>query len=184
MYQAIANLRPMVVCLFPCLFMMAVIGAGCSKITPTSPSQATTGASTTRLSFSSEPAGMSRTYTLQNATFRALSLRSGGALDIAIRPIDPADRSGPWTLMMGSPFGRGLAPGTYTTNPFETEGGHGFLLLGNDASFCDGRAGSVTIEEIDITPTALRTLRASFTIQCMRGGTVRGDIVAIAEPWR
>jgi hypothetical protein len=127
---------------------------------------------------------MARTYTLQNATFRALSLRSGGALDIAIRPTDPADRSGPWTLMMGSPFGRGLSPGTYPTNPFETDGGYGFLLLGSDDSFCDGRSGSVTIQEIDITPAALRTLRATFTIQCMRGGTVRGDIVAAAEPWR
>ena len=127
---------------------------------------------------------MARTYTLQNATFRALSLRSGGALDIDIRPTDPADKSGPWTLMMGSPAGRGLTPGTYTTNPFETDGSYGFVLLGNDDSFCDGRAASVTIQEIDITASALKTLRASFTIQCMRGGTVRGEIVAMAEPWR
>ena len=179
MYETTVNQRR----LFVCVLMAALAGA-CSKITPTSPSQATAGASTTKLSFVSEPAGMSRTYTLRNATFRALSLRSGGALDITIRPVDSSDKSGPWTLMMGSPFGRGLSPGTYTTNPFETDGGYGFLLLGNDAGFCDGRAGSVTIHEIDITPAALRTLRASFTIQCMRGGTVRGEIVAIAEPWR
>ena len=127
---------------------------------------------------------MARTYNLQNATFRALSMRSGGALDITIYPTDPGDRSGPWTLMMGSPFGRGLSPGTYATNPFEIDGGYGFLLLGNDDRFCDGRSGSVTIQEIDITPNVLKSLRATFTIQCMNGGIVRGEIAALAEPWR
>lgn len=127
---------------------------------------------------------MARTYTLQNATFRALSMRSGGALDITAYPTESGDRSGPWTLMMGSPFGRGLAPGTYTTNPFETDGGYGFLLLGNDDRFCDGRSGSVTIHEIDITPSLLKRFRASFTIQCMHGGIVRGEITALADPWR
>ena len=167
-----------------CLVLAAMVGAGCSKITPTSPSQTLTGASTTKLAFESEPSGMARTYTLQNATFRAVSLQSGGALDIAIRPNDPNDKSGPWTLMMGSPSGRGLSPGTYTTTPFDNDSGYGLLLLGNDNTFCDGRAGSVTIQEIDITPAALKSLRASFSIQCMRGSMVRGDVVAMAEPWR
>ena len=86
--------------------------------------------------------------------------------------------------MVGSPIGRGLAPGTYTTNPFDTDSGWGLLLTGSDDRFCDGRAGSVTIQEIDITPSVLKNFRASFTIQCMGGGQVRGDIVAMAEPWR
>lgn len=177
MYQSMTGFLPLLVC-----FVMAAVG--CSKITPTSPSQAMSGASTTRLAFASEPAGMSRTYTLQNATFRAVSLQSGGALDIAIQPNDPGDKSGPWTLMLGSPAGRGLAPGTYTTNPFDSVGGYNFILIGTDDRFCDGRAGSVTIHEIDITPSVVRSLRASFTIQCMGGGQVRGDVVVVAEPWR
>jgi hypothetical protein len=170
--------------IFVCFMTAAMAGAGCSKLTPASPSQPSSGDSTTRLAFSSEPTGMARTYTLQNATFRAVSLQSGGAVDLAIRPNDPNDKSGPWTLMIGSPAGRGLSPGTYTTTPFDTDAGYGFMLLGNDNAFCDGRAGSVTIQEIDITPAALKSLRASFSIQCMRGGTVRGEVVAMAEPWR
>jgi hypothetical protein len=180
MHQSTTSLR----LIFVRVLLATIVGAGCSTITPTSASQLSAGASSTKLAFTSDPAGMARTYTLQNATFRALSLRSGGALDIDIRPSDPNDKSGPWTLMIGSPPGRGLSPGTYTTNPFETDGGYGFILIGSDDRFCDGRAGSMTIQEIDITPIVVKSLRASFTVQCMGGGQVRGDIVAMAEPWR
>jgi hypothetical protein len=163
--------------------LLTLLGAACSK-NPTAPTETAT-TTTTRMSFTSDPAsfvGRARTYTLQNSTFRALSLRSGGAVEIEARPNDPGDRSGPWTFMMGSPFGRGLAPGTYTTNPFETDGGYGFRFFGGDST-CDS-AGSVTIHEIAITPSVVQRFRASFTIRCDGGATLRGDIVALADPWR
>ena len=161
------------------------LGSGACSKNPAAPSETATTSTTTRLTFSAEPAGSfgpTRTYSLQNATFRALSLRSGGAIEIDARPTNLSDRSGPWTFMMGSPFGRGLAPGTYTTNPFETDGGYGFLFFGSD-NYCDS-PGSVTIHEIAITPSVVQRFRASFTIRCDGGVTVRGDIVALADPWR
>jgi hypothetical protein len=169
-------------------FVAATLTTVACKDNPTSPTETAATSTTTRLSFTGEPSGSfgpARNYTLQNASFRALSLRSGGAVEIDIRPTDPGDRSGPWTFMMGSPFGRGLAPGTYATNPFETDGGYGFLFFGGD-SYCDGNgsAGSVTIHEIAINPSTVQRFRASFTIRCERGATVRGDIVALADPWR
>lgn len=172
--------------LLVCLSLAALGGASCSKATPTSPSPSATGSSSTMLSVSSDPAslmGQSRTYTLQNATFRALSMRGGGALDITVRPTDPADKSGPWTLLLGSPFGRGLAPGTYSTTQFETDGGWGFDLIGGHID-CYGGAGSVTIHEIAITPDAVQRFRASFSMRCTNVGTLRGDVVALADPWR
>ena len=138
------------------------------------------------LSVTSEPAsliGQSRTYNLQNATFRALSMRSGGALDITVRPTDPADKSGPWTFLLGSPFGRGLAPGTYSTTQFETDGVWGFDLVGGNVD-CYGGAGTVTIHEIAITPSVVQRFRASFSMQCTGAGTLRGEVVALADPWR
>lgn len=161
--------------------------AACSD-SPTSPTEPAAASGTSRLTFAGEPSrsfGPARNYTLQNATFRALSMRSGGAVQIDIVPTDPGDRSGPWTFMMGSPFGRGLAPGTYTTNPFQTDGGYGFLFFGPD-KYCDGdgSAGSVTIHEIAINPNTVQRFRASFTIRCEGGSTVRGEMVALADPWR
>ena len=172
--------------LLVCLTLAAVAGVSCSKATPTSPSPATTGASSTMLSVSSDPPslmGQSRTYTLQNATFRALSMQGGGALDITVRPTDPADKSGPWTLLMGSPFGRGLTPGTYSTTQFETDSGWGFDLIGGHID-CYGGTGTVTIHEIAITPDAVQRFRASFSMRCTGSGTLRGEVVALADPWR
>jgi len=162
----------------------AALSASCSS-SPASPSETVNGSTTTTLTFTAEPSGSfpaARTYTLQNATFRALSMRSGGAIEIEARPMNPTDKSGPWTFSMGSPFGRGLAPGTYATNPFETDGGYGFLFFGYD-HYC-GTPGSVTIHESSITPIVVQRFRASFTIRCDGGATVRGEVVALAEPWR
>ena len=183
MHETTKRLRQSLVC-----FAMAalVADAGCSKASPTSPSAATAGSSSTMLSVSSEPVsfiGQSRTYTLQNATFRALSMQSGGALDITVRPTDPADKSGPWTLLLGSPFGRGLVAGTYSTTQFETDGGWGFDLIGGNVD-CYGGTGTVTIHEIAITPNAVQRFRASFSMRCLGAGTLRGEVVALADPWR
>jgi hypothetical protein len=180
MYGNTSHIGPLLVC----LGLATLLSAACNK-NPAAPSETVTSSTTTTLTFTAEPSGTfgpARTYTLQNATFRALSLRSGGAVEIEARPTNSTDRSGPWTFMMGSPFGRGLAPGTYTTNPFETDGGYGFLFFGSD-SYC-GNAGSVTIHEIAITPSVVQRLRASFTIRCDGGATLRGDVVALADPWR
>ena len=166
-----------------CLGFTALFGAACSS-NPAAPSE-TTASSITTLTFTAEPSGTfapSRTYTLQNATFRALSMRSGGAIEIEARPTNPTDTSGPWTFTMGSPFGRGLAPGTYATNPFETDGGYGFLFFGFD-HYC-GTPGSVTIHEVAMTANVVQRFHASFTITCDGGATVRGEVVALAEPWR
>jgi len=172
--------RPLLVC----LGFATLVGASCNS-NPAAPSETATSSSITTLTFTAEPSGAfaaPRTYTLQNATFRALSMRSGGAIEIEAKPTTPTDKSGPWTFMMGSPFGRGLAPGTYATNPFETDGGYGFLFFGYD-HYC-GTPGSVTIHEIAITPSVVQRFRASFTIKCDGGATVRGEVVALADPWR
>ena len=141
MFGNTSRIRPFLVC----LGFATLLGASCNS-SPAAPSETATSSSTTTLTFTAEPSGgfpPSRTYTLQNATFRALSMRSGGAIEIEARPMSPTDKSGPWTFTMGSPFGRGLAPGTYATNPFETDGGYGFLFFGYD-HYC-GTPGSVTI---------------------------------------
>jgi hypothetical protein len=138
------------------------------------------------LSVTSEPVsliGQPRTYTLQNATFRALSMRSGGAMDITVRPTDPADKSGSWILLLRSPFGRGFAPGTYSTTQFETDGSWAFDVVGGNVE-CYGSTGTVTIHEIAITPSVVQRFRASFSMRCTGAGTLRGEIVALADPWR
>jgi hypothetical protein len=180
MYKKTATIRPLLVC----LAIAAVGSLSCSKDTPTSPTA--TGSSTTMLSVTSEPVsmlGQGRSYNLQNATFRALSMRSGGAMDITVRPTDPADKSGPWTLLLGSPFGRGFAPGTYSTTPFETDGGWGLNLLNGNVD-CYSGMGTVTIHEIVITQDVVQRFRASFSMRCTGSGTLRGEVVALADPWR
>ncbi|HUQ86794.1 MAG TPA: hypothetical protein VM096_04490 [Vicinamibacterales bacterium] len=161
-----------------------VLSMACSG-NPAAPSSTSIGSSATTLTFTAEPSGTfgpARTYTLQNATFSALSMRSGGAIEIEARPTSPTDKSGPWTFSMGSPYGHGLAPGTYVTNPFENDAGYGFLFFGYE-HYC-GAPGSVTIQESVITPTVVQRFRASFTIRCNGGATVRGELIALAEPWR
>jgi hypothetical protein len=147
--------------------LVTLLGAACTK-SPTAPTDTATKASTTTLSFTSDPAtfaGPARTYTLQNATFRALSLRSGGALEIDVRPTDTTDRSGPWTVLMGSPFGRGLAPGTYSRTQLRSDGDYLFEFLGGTLDCYDDTA-TMTIHEIAIDANSLQRLHASFTLRC------------------
>ena len=164
--------------------LAAVVVAAACTTTPTAPSAQS---DTTTLSVMSEPITLldqARTYNLQNATFRALSLRSGGALDVTVRPISPSDQSGPWTVLMSSPSGLGLTTGTFSTQPFRADNEWNFKLLHGEDRCGDGN-GSVTIHEIAITATTLQRFRASFTVQCEgRRGTLRGNLVVLADPWR
>ncbi|HJU44548.1 MAG TPA: hypothetical protein VJ691_17105 [Vicinamibacterales bacterium] len=167
--------------------LLAAVAAGCSK-SPTGPSETTAiGASTTTLSFTSEPIsvlGQARTYNLQNATFRAQSLRRGGAFEVTVRPTAPSDQSGPWMVLMSSPSGSGLTTGTFTTRPFTADNQWNFSFSGF-GDRCGGGNASVTIHEIAIGETLVQRLRASFTVQCQdTPGIVRGEVVVLADPWR
>lgn len=163
---------------------MAALACSCNR-SPTAPTRGSS-LSDTRLTISSDPStlvGAARTYTLGNAKFRALSMRSGSALEIDVTPIDASDKSGPWTIIMGSPSGQGLVPGTYTTTQFDTAVGYGFDVFGSNSD-CNHGSGSVTIRDVAITADAVKRFSASFTMRCQGPATVQGDIVVMADPWR
>lgn len=164
--------------------LMAALVSACSH-SPTAPTRGSS-LSDTRLSISSDPStlvGSARTYTLENAKFRALAMRSGGALEIDVTPIDSSDKSGPWTIIMGGPSGQELVPGTYNTTQFDTAVGYGFDVFGS-SSDCNRGTGTVTIRDVAITADAVKRFSASFTMRCQGPAIVHGDIVVMADPWR
>ena len=163
------------------LLLTAIVAGGCGD-TPTAPSARS--AATTTLSITSDPIaliGQARTYTLQNATFRALSLRRGGAIDVTVRP---TDQSSPWIMLLSSPSGSGLTTGTFVTDPFNGDNQWRFSFFGFDER-CGGGPASVTVHEVAITETLVHRFRATFAVRCDdMPGTLRGEVVVLADPWR
>jgi uncharacterized membrane protein YgcG len=171
------------------LVIAAVLGAACSK-TPTSPTSnpAPPVATTTRLSFTGDATSyvaqaQSRTYTLQNATFGPMVGHDGRYVSVVVRPTDPADTSGVWSLVMMGHFGQQLSQGTYSFG--EVSGTAPFFSFGGGGRSCgSGTTASFTIHDIAISGETLQRLRMSFILYCGGSATVRGELVVLADPWR
>jgi len=172
----------------------ALIGSACGK-SPTAPSPngsnpatpPAVSATTTRLSFTSDPAsavgqGQSRTYTLQNATFQPLIGHAGGYVSVVVRSTDPSDSS-QWSAVMMMPLGRVLSPGTYSAGEVSFEAPM-FNFSGGGRACGSGTTASFTIHEVAVSGETLQRLRTSFTVYCGGSAKVSGHIVILADPWR
>jgi len=172
--------------------LVALLGAACGKSptepTKSNPASAAVTATTTRLSFTSDPTsfvgqGQSRTYTLQNAKFQPLMGHAGGYLSVVVTPTDPSDTSRQWSAVMMAPTGRQLSPGTYTAGEVSFES-YWFDFGGGGRGCGSGTTATYTIHEIVVSGETLQRLRTSFTVYCGGSSKVTGDIVILADPWR
>ena len=172
--------------------IVALLGTACGKSptepTKSKPAPAAVTATTTRLSFTSDPTsyvgqGQSRTYTLQNAKFQPLMGQAGGYLSVVVEPTDPSDKSLVWSAVMMAPVGRQLSPGTYTAGEVSFDA-YWFNFGGGGRGCGSGTTATYTIHEIATSGDTLQRLRTSFTVYCGGSSKITGDIVILADPWR
>jgi hypothetical protein len=174
--------------------LVATVCTSCSR-SPTAPTPPVVPVSpaasypVTTFSISSDPEdfvgrGRSMAFTLANSLFAANVGNNGAYLSIVMRPL-----SGPtpvWSLIVTSPNGSRISPGTYTTTRDPLSNGWS-ADFGGDGRGCGRITGRLTVHAFDFIAEnqALKNFRASFEQHCEGAApALRGEVAVLADPWR